>query len=65
MNGSRARSAGPVLWLIVGIPLATIVGGLVTLWLAAQDGESHRAPDPAPQTTKAQHETQPLPVAPP
>jgi hypothetical protein len=65
MNGSRARAAGPVLWLIVGIPLATIIGGLVTLWLAAQDGKSHRTPEPAPQATKAQHEAHPLPVAAP
>jgi hypothetical protein len=65
MNGSRARSAGPVMWLIVGIPLATIIGGLITLWLAAQDGGSHRAPDHTPQATKAQHETHPLPVAAP
>ena len=65
MNDSRARAAGPVLWLIVGIPLATIAGGLVTVWLAAQDGDSHRAPSPTPPATKAQQEKHPLPVAAP
>jgi gas vesicle protein len=65
MTTPRAALREPMLWLIIGIPLATVIGGLVTLWLAAQDGKSHRAPEPAPQATKAQHEAQPLPVAAP
>jgi hypothetical protein len=30
----------PVLWLVIGPPLAAVIGGLVTVWIAA----SHRDP---------------------
>ena len=36
MNAAR-RWYSPELWLVVGIPLATVVGGMVTLALAVGD----------------------------
>lgn len=35
----------PLVWMVVGIPAATIVAGLVTWWIAAQRADSNVADD--------------------
>jgi hypothetical protein len=43
----RARPAWrePLVWMIVGIPAATVVAGLTTWWIAAQRADSNVAED--------------------
>ncbi len=43
-----------MLWLALGIPLATVVGGIETLRLALQDGVSDVEPEPVKRTAQAQ-----------
>jgi hypothetical protein len=50
MNARRE----PMLWLIVGIPAATIVGGLFTLWLASRSGQSDAVADDVRHAAQAQ-----------
>lgn len=54
MTTPRAALREPMLWLIVGIPLATVIGGFTTLWLAGQSGQSDVVPDDVQRTAQAQ-----------
>lgn len=45
MDETRARRFNPVLWLVVGIPAATVVAGVWTLMLAAGDSATDSHPD--------------------
>ena len=53
MNAIAARLRNPVLWLVVGIPLATLAGGYWTLRLAYQGGNDE-VPDDVTRTGQAQ-----------
>jgi len=44
----------PMVWLMLAIPAATIVGGLVTLSLAMHEGAADVAPQPVTRTAQAQ-----------
>ena len=44
----------PMVWLMLAIPLATVVAGLVTLSLAMQDGATDVAPQRVVRTAQAQ-----------
>ncbi len=44
----------PMLWLALGIPLATVAGGIETMRLASQDGVSDVEPEPVKRTAQAQ-----------
>lgn len=37
---SRPWYREPMVWLVIGIPLAAVIGGLVTLGLAIQGGDA-------------------------
>jgi hypothetical protein len=54
MTAPRAALREPMLWLIVGIPLATVIGGFTTLWLAEQSGQSDVVPEDVQRTAQAQ-----------
>jgi len=54
MTSGRGRFGNPALWLIVGIPLLTLIGGYLTLRLAYQTGESDEVPDDVTRTGQAQ-----------
>ena len=45
MDQPRARRFNPVLWLVIGIPAATVVAGIWTLMLAAGDSATDSHPD--------------------
>lgn len=46
MPGNRpTRRYNPVAWLAVGIPVATVLAGIWTLWLAAGDSATDAHPD--------------------
>lgn len=47
-------SRNPVAWLVVGIPLLTVVAGFVTLWLAASTSGTDSHPDPVKRTAQIQ-----------
>jgi hypothetical protein len=53
VNAIPARLRNPVLWLVVGIPLATLAGGYWTLRLAYQGGNDE-VPDYVTRTGQAQ-----------
>jgi hypothetical protein len=42
---TNPRRFNPVAWLVVGIPVATIIAGVWTLWLAAGDSATDAHPD--------------------
>lgn len=44
----------PMLWLVAGIPLATLVAGFATLFLAGGDGSTDAAPEPVRRTAQVQ-----------
>jgi len=54
MNSARSGLRNPTLWLIIGIPLATLFGGYQTLRLAYQRGGSDEVPDEVTRTGQAQ-----------
>jgi len=54
MNEPRSRTSGPVLWLVIGIPLLTVIGGFWTLWLAMQSGASDPVPADVRRTAQVQ-----------
>jgi hypothetical protein len=54
MTAPRAALREPMLWLIIAIPLATVIGGLTTLWLAEQSGQSDVVPEDVQRTAQAQ-----------
>ena len=45
MYEPRTRRFNPVLWLVIGIPAATVVAGIWTLMLAAGDSATDSHPD--------------------
>ena len=51
---ARPWYRGPMLWLALGIPVATVAGGIETLRLALQDGASDVEPEPVKRTAQAQ-----------
>ena len=55
MTDSRpAQWRNPMLWLIVGLPLAVIVAGLATLAIAIESGGSDAIPDDVRRTAQIQ-----------
>lgn len=42
---SNPRRFNPVAWLVVGIPVVTVIAGVWTLWLAAGDSATDAHPD--------------------
>lgn len=36
----------PMVWLVVGLPLAAVVAGFITLWIAAHDADPLVGPAP-------------------
>jgi hypothetical protein len=54
MNAPRPAWREPVVWLMAGIPLATIVAGLLTLRIAGGSGALDAAPEAVRRTAQAQ-----------
>jgi hypothetical protein len=44
----------PMLWLVIGLPLAAVVAGLLTLWIAIRAGGSDAIPEPVRRTAQIQ-----------
>lgn len=51
---SEQRGAGPILWLVAGIPLLTIVAGVGTVLIASRTGSSDAVIDPVTRTAQVQ-----------
>lgn len=49
-----AQRRNPILWLVCGIPLLTLLGGYLTLRVAYQSGQSDEMPDEVSRTGQAQ-----------
>lgn len=54
MTQPHQRRFNPVLWLVVGIPAATVVAGVWTLMLAAGDSATDSHPDRVRRTAQVQ-----------
>ena len=54
MSSVRPALREPWLWLVIGIPLATLFGAYLTLRLAYQNGASDTVPDEVVRTGQAQ-----------
>lgn len=50
----RPRGAGPMLWLVVLIPLATVVAGITTVVLSVRSGSTDAVIDPVTRTAQVQ-----------
>jgi hypothetical protein len=50
----RPRSAGAILWLVVLIPLATVVAGISTVVLSVRSGSTDAVIDPVTRTAQVQ-----------
>lgn len=51
---SRLHQAGPLLWLVLAIPLATIVAGITTLVVSLRTGSIDAVIDPVTRTAQVQ-----------
>ena len=51
---SRIRQAGPLLWLVLAIPAATIVAGITTLVVSLRTGSIDAVIDPVTRTAQVQ-----------
>ena len=51
---SRVRQAGPLLWLVLAIPAATIVAGITTLVVSLRTGSIDAVIDPVTRTAQVQ-----------
>ena len=51
---SGPRSGGPLLWLVVLIPLATVVAGIGTVVIATRTGSTDAVIDPVRRTAQVQ-----------
>lgn len=51
---SGPRSGGPLLWLVVLIPLATVVAGISTVVIATRTGSTDAVIDPVRRTAQVQ-----------
>ena len=54
MSEPRNAGPGPVIWLVIGIPLLTVIGGFWTLALATRAGESDAVADDVQRTAQVQ-----------
>ncbi len=54
MAGDHKRRANPVAWLVLGIPAATILAGIATLWVAAGGSAVDASPDPVRRMAQVQ-----------
>ena len=54
MNAPRAAWREPIVWLMLSIPLATVVAGMATLRVARADGGMDAEPEPVLRTAQAQ-----------
>lgn len=54
MNGTRPAWREPLLWLVLGIPLATLIAGLLTLRIASVSGAMDAAPEAVRRTAQTQ-----------
>lgn len=48
------RQAGPLLWLVIAVPLATIIAGIVTITLSVRSGSTDAVIDPVRRTAQVQ-----------
>ncbi len=51
---SRVRQAGPLLWLVIAVPVATIVAGITTIVLSVRSGSTDAVIDPVRRTAQVQ-----------
>ncbi len=54
MAGAGKPRANPVAWLVLGIPAATILAGIATLWVAAGGSAVDASPDPVRRMAQVQ-----------
>lgn len=54
MAGEGKRGANPVAWLVLGIPAATILAGIATLWVAAGGSAVDASPDAVRRVAQVQ-----------
>lgn len=48
------RQAGPLLWLVIAVPLATIIAGITTIVLSVRSGSTDAVIDPVRRTAQVQ-----------
>ncbi len=51
---SRVRQAGPLLWLVIAVPVATIIAGITTIVLSVRSGSTDAVIDPVRRTAQVQ-----------
>lgn len=54
MSGAPKTGPGPVIWLVVGIPALTLIGGFLTLAIAMRAGDNDAVPDEVRSTAQVQ-----------